>query len=384
MVGRTQSTAIILVALLVGFQAGFIITQQADAPENDFDDGAGGNQTILQRQVVDFNVTDSREQLYNAIFRNARGSVVSITPLQEGSSGTQQIAVGSGFVYDTDGRIVTNRHVVEEGDMFDVTFLDGGTYEAELVGTDPYTDLAVLDVDTTEQLDPLDLGSSANISVGQTVLAIGNPFGLSGSMTTGIVSQTGRLLPAANGFSIPNVIQTDAAINPGNSGGPLLNIEGDVIGINTAIDTRTRTFSGVGFAVPVDTVRRVVPTLIEEGGYSHPWIGVRGIDVSPPIAEEMDLEQARGFLVVEVSEDSPAESAGLEGGDREVNIRGNNVNAGGDVIVEIDGRPVRKLSDILNYLAKETEVGDTIELTVIRDGQRQTLDLTLEERPAVN
>ena len=374
---RSVGALLLAVALIVGFQAGFFYQG------NSFSlfDGECKNERVKE-VIHSYNVSDSREQLYASIFNNTKKSVVSVVPLKRTERGTEQISVGSGFVYSQEGHIVTNNHVVDEGDMFDVTFLDGSTYEAEIVGTDPYTDLAVLKVQNFNMsFKPLQLSENSDYQVGNSVLAIGKPFGLSGSMTHGIISQTGRTLPAVGRFSIHNVIQTDAAINPGNSGGPLLNVEGEMIGINTAIDTRTSTFSGVGFAIPVSTVKRVVPELIQTGSYEHPWLGVSGVDVTPPIAEEMGLDEARGFLVVNVVDGSPADKAGVESGDWNETVRGAEMTLGGDVIVGIGGRKVSQLTDVLNYLADEVEVGDTVELTVLRDGRRREIRMVLEERP---
>nr|EGQ39972.1 MAG: trypsin-like serine protease [Candidatus Nanosalinarum sp. J07AB56] len=215
---------------------------------------------------------------------------------------------------------------------------------------------------------------------GQTITAIGNPFGLRGSMTSGIVSQVGRLLPVQGDFSIPNVIQTDAAINPGNSGGPLLNMQGRVVGVNTAIESRTGTFSGVGFAIPSDTVRRVVPELIRNGEYNHPWLGVSGRDLNPEISRRMNLDTTAGFLVVSVVDGGPSDGALRAGSNRE-SINGQGISLGGDVIVAIDGERMRGISDILTYLDSETEVGETITVTVIRDGERQDIEVSLQQRP---
>ncbi|MDY6770769.1 MAG: trypsin-like peptidase domain-containing protein [Candidatus Nanohaloarchaea archaeon] len=381
-----RNLVLVLIAVLIGFQIGFIL--QMDSPfqpgQNTKDsltdtDQVRGNTTIIER-TINFNGTTARSKLYNAIFQKARDSVVAITTLTQRESGLVQVASGSGFIYDEKGRIVTNNHVISKGSQYEVRLLNGNVYDAKVIGTDPYTDLAVLDIDA-EGLDPIELGNSSQLMVGQSVLAIGNPFGLSGSMTAGIVSQTNRLLPATQGFSIPNVIQTDAAINPGNSGGPLLNLQAEVIGVNTAIDTTASGFQGVGFAIPSNTVTRVVPELIRDGSYEHPWIGVEGRDITPAIANAMGLQEARGFLVIDVVSGSPADRAGLQGGNNPAVVRGMNVTLGGDVIVGIGGQPVRKINDILNFLAKDAEVGDTVSLTVIRDDQRRELSLTLAQRP---
>lgn len=316
---------------------------------------------------------NSEQDSMSQLFKDTDQSVVSITAF--GSKNAQ----GSGFIYSENGHIVTNQHVVEGANRIEVSFIDGTTRKARVVGTDPYTDLAVLKVNKKE-LESLEIGNSSKVEVGQRAVAIGNPFGLRGSMTSGIISQKGRTLRTQGGFSTPNVLQTDAAINPGNSGGPLMNIQGDVIGVNTAIETNTGVFSGIGFAIPSNTVKRVVPELIKDGDYSHPWIGVSGIDVNQDIAEEMELENSTGFLVIDVVEGSPAEAAGLQGGDRNATIDGSEIEVGGDVIVAINGQKIRGISDILLYLARDAEVGETVQITVIRDGERIQVPLTLESR----
>jgi S1-C subfamily serine protease len=234
-----------------------------------------------------------------------------------------------------------------------------------------------------EKLVPLPLADSSAIRVGQQVAAIGNPFGLSGSMSAGIVSGVGRLIPTqeAGDFSIPDVIQTDAPINPGNSGGPLLNMRAEVIGINSAILSTTGQFAGVGFAIPSNTLDKVVPSLITTGSFQHPWLGVAGRDMTPGIAERLGLDEPRGFLVMEIVSGSPAEAAGIRAGDEEATIDGVPVRLGGDVIVGVDNQTVRKIDDILVYLQREKTVGDEIQLTILRDGQEMMVTATLGARP---
>lgn len=323
-----------------------------------------------QSNVVYFNPDQNS---ISQLFRDSDQSVVSIAAY--GSENAQ----GSGFIYSEEGHIVTNEHVVEGAERIEVSFTDGTTRNARVVGKDPYTDLAVLKVNKRD-LKALELGNSSNVEVGQRAVAIGNPFGLRGSMTSGIISQKGRTLRTQGGFSTPNVLQTDAAINPGNSGGPLMNVNGNVIGVNTAIESNTGVFSGIGFAIPSNTVRRVVPELIGDGEYSHPWIGVSGIDVNQEIAEEMELENSTGFMIMEVVSGGPAEAAGLQEGNRNVTIDGAELTVGGDIITAINDQKIRGISDVLLYLARDAEVGETVQITVIRDGERMEIPLTLQSR----
>ena len=291
--------------------------------------------------------------------------------------------MGSGFVYDILGHTITNAHVIENATKVTVTFLDGNQYNAEIIGADKFTDIAVIKVNEKPRLlHPLDIGDSSDLLVGEQVAAIGNPFGLSGSMTSGIVSQLGRLLHSPDpGFSIPDVIQTDAAINPGNSGGPLLNMKGEVIGINTAIRSSTGEFTGVGFAVPSNTIKKIVPSLIEEGKYHHPWMGITGIDIDPDLAKIRELGNAKGFLVVTVIDGHPADDAGLQGVSKTVEIDGKEYPIDGDIIISVDGKEVRKINDLLVHLQREKSVGDEMILGVMRDGDLIHLTLTLGERP---
>jgi S1-C subfamily serine protease len=342
-----------------------------------------GHPLTTQGEVI--TIKPSEEDLsLPALFKKVENSVVQIVARGENIGFFEDERLGSGFVYDANGHIITNNHVVEGTEKVTVTFLDGTVYKADIVGTDPYTDLAVVRADIpNEKLSPLPLGDSSELQVGQQVAAIGNPFGLSGSMTTGIVSQLGRLLPLqeVGGFSIPDVVQTDAAINPGNSGGPLLNLRGEVVGVNTAIQSLTGEFSGVGLAIPSNTVKKIVPVLIDDGTYEHPWLGVSGTDIVPEIAEALELEEARGFLVIDVVADSPADKYGIRGGSKQVTLDSRQIRLGGDVIVAIDDNPVRKIDDILVYMQREKSVGDEVTLSIIRDGEPMEITVVLSERP---
>ena len=320
------------------------------------------------------------------LFEKAEPAVIQVNVKKIQSEGaTEEVpgGSGSGFVYDDTGHIITNNHVIDDALKITVTFLDGESYAAEIVGNDADLDLAVLKINARNSyLHHLELGSSSELKVGQQVVAIGNPFGLSGSMTTGIVSQIGRLLPQESGYSIPNVIQTDAAINPGNSGGPLLNLNGEVVGINTAIQSETGNFTGVGFAIPSDTVNKVVPILIRDGGIRHPWLGVSGIDIDYELAQIRGLDSTKGFLIVSVIEGSPADIAGLMGTETRKMIDGRDVPMDGDIIIKIDGELVRKIADILVHLQMEKLVGDEMVLTILRDGEVMDKTIFLGERPS--
>ncbi|MGH9951034.1 MAG: trypsin-like peptidase domain-containing protein [Nitrososphaeraceae archaeon] len=334
------------------------------------------------------------------LFNDVDQSVVQISESSASTLGSRQ---GSGFIYDNLGHIVTNYHVVgnpQETNLheraFHITFLDGTTYIGRVIGADLYSDLAVMMVEniTRETLIPLPLGNSSQLSIGQPVVAVGNPFGLSGSMTEGIVSGLGRILPSSvpqgdlllrqedtPSFLIPNIIQTDALINLGNSGGPLLTTSGEVIGMNTAILSNTGVYAGVGSAIPSDVIKKVVPELISTGTYRHPYIGIAGVDMSPEIADEMGLNGSRGFLVTEVTSGSPAERSGIRGEGALTDINGRQIELGGDVIVAVDNVSVRKIDDLLSYLQSERSIGETVTLTVIRDGKNQEIGMTLAARP---
>ncbi|MGD8638921.1 MAG: trypsin-like peptidase domain-containing protein, partial [Nitrosopumilaceae archaeon] len=282
--------------------------------------------------------------------------------------------------YDKAGHIITNNHVVEGSTTIEVTFNSGNTYFAKSIGTDVSNDIAVLKITDdvpADEIIPLELDDSSDLVVGEPAIAIGNPFGLSNTMTVGIISQTGRLLPNQEGFSIPNVIQTDAAINPGNSGGPLLDLDGKVIGMNTAIQTNTGEFSGIGFAIPSNTIEKIVPILIEKGVYKHPWIGISGMNINSKISDALGLpKNYKGVLVANVIEDSPAEKAGI----KEAVYNTKQEIRGGDIIIAIDKTPINRMADIIDYISTK-EVGDTVQFTINRDGKTIDLSATLASRP---
>jgi S1-C subfamily serine protease len=310
---------------------------------------------------------------WSTIYNQLKDSVVLIQT---------NLGLGSGFVYDTMGHIVTNHHVIDGADTIQVTFLDGNIASATVVGMDIYSDLAVIKVDPdVTTLHPVVLGSSSDLTVGEPVAAMGNPFGLSDTLTVGIVSSLERTLEATGGYVIIDIIQIDAAVNPGNSGGPLVNLKGQVVGVNTAIQSETGSFTGIGFAVPSDTVKREIGSLIETGDYQHPWLGISAFEVNIAIADAIGLDKPQGILVIEVTSGGPADLAGLRGGDETSVVDGQEIPLGGDVITEVNGMPVRTMADLVVYLERNTRPGDSVVLGIIRDGQELNLTVTLGERP---
>lgn len=317
-----------------------------------------------------------------SVYQKANQAVVHIFVLDNAGA---VLGTGSGFVLDTDGHIVTNNHVVADGAAFQVVFADGVSSRATVAGTDVDSDLAVVTVETLPtEIVPLPLGNSTAVQVGQFVVAIGNPFGEAGSMSVGIISGLGRTIESqrvAEGggrYTLPQVIQTDAAINPGNSGGPLLNLNGEVIGVNSAILTRTGANSGVGFSIPVAAVQRIAPALIANGSYTYPYIGIRMADNNLSLQELVGLPQTTGVYVTEVTAGAPAEAAGMAAsGFDQTGAPGR----GGDLIVAIDGVPVQDTGDLVSYLVFHAEVGQTVQMGVLRNGQELTLPLTLGARP---
>ena len=361
------------------------------------DRGAAPAQPQAPVQINIVPGADPETQIYEAIYRKVNPSVVYIANLarmpSSSSSETLPESEGSGFVWDTQGYIVTNNHVVANADALEVTFDDGLVLPAEVVGADPDSDLAVIRVDPAlALLTPIEQGDINEVRVGQRAVAIGNPFGLVGSMTTGIVSAIGRSVRAATGYSIPLASQTDAASRPGNAGGPLLNERGQVIGINFQIRSDVRANSGVGFAIPINIVQRVVPALIENGVYKHAWLGVSGQTYSPAWAESLGFPAGqRGAYVITVVRNSPAQRAGVRGGSSDSDIvigldmqnRPVYLPGGGDLIIAIDDQPVKTFDDVLIYLESYKSPAETVTLKVLRPGKAEMqIPVTLGERPS--
>jgi 2-alkenal reductase len=332
------------------------------------------------------------------VYQKVNPSVVNVDVVISGATSFQGFqnsgtALGSGFVWDKQGHIVTNNHVVAGASDITVTFADGTVASATLVGADPNSDLAVIQVDVQDSLlQPVEVADSSQVKVGQVAIAVGNPFGLSGTMTVGIISALERSLPvgldnqalqSGPTYTIPDIIQTDASINPGNSGGVLVNDQGQLIGVTAAIESPTRTNAGIGFVIPSAIVKRVVPSLISTGHYAHTWMGISGTTLTPELAKANNLESTqRGALVIDVTNGSPAEQAGLIGSTGGSSVNGGQIPTGGDVIIGIDNRTVNNFEDMVSYLFENTDVGQTVNLTVLRDGKQITVPLKLGSLPS--
>ncbi len=367
---------------------------------------ATGVSTASNQDLVSAMQT-SLENIYNQV----RPSVVSISVLIPQQSSQSQIpspffgfpglpnqqktpqyssALGSGFVWDKQGHIVTNNHVVDGATKIEVSFSDGTNVPATVVGSDPDNDLAVIKVNVpASQLHPVSMGNSTQVKVGQMVVAIGNPFGEQWTMTSGIVSGLGRTLPAGNNqnatgpqYTIPDIIQTDAPINPGNSGGVLTDLNGKVLGVTSAIESPVRASSGIGFVIPSAIVQKEVPILIQTGHYDHPFLGISGTSLTPDLAKAMNLNaNQKGALVEQITTGGPAAKAGLKASTSQTTIAGQNIPVGGDVITAVNGQPIKSMDDLIAYLNDNTSAGQTVTLTVLRDGKEISVDVTLGTRP---
>jgi S1-C subfamily serine protease len=366
---------------------------------------SNGNATNFSSDAFDSFNLEQQDELLSNLYNKTQRSVVSITtkinPMLVGQNTTSNIsnissssdplidipfAEGSGFVYDKDGHIITNYHVLRGGTSVDVRFLDGNSYSATLVGKDPYSDLAVLQVDPSalyrENLVPLPLASSSSLKVGHHVVAIGNPLGYSGTMTEGIVSQLNIVLTdRESGVYLPQIIQVDIPITHGSSGGPLLNLEGQVVGL-TKGGTKEATF--INFAIPSETVSKIVPKLINEGSYNHTWMGISGVDLAPDLAKTMGLSDAKGYLVSYVAPNSPAEIAGISKGHDQNRMilygRDYGVNVDADIIIAVDNTPVRQQADLLNYIENKSP-GDKVSLKIVRNKNIMNVMVQLGTRP---
>ncbi len=327
------------------------------------------------------------ENLYVALYEQSSSSVVHITTRTRVWSFFRGVDVqagsGSGFIFDEQGHIVTNNHVVEGAEQVDVIFADGTTMPATVVGSDAYNDLTILRVEgqLPEGLRPLPLGDSQSLKVGMRVAAIGNPFGLDRTLTTGVISALGRTIERENEAALGEMIQTDAAINPGNSGGPLLNLRGEVIGVNSSIRSPSGGSVGIGFAVPVNTVKRVAPELIRKGRYEHPWLGFNAYEITPDLADFLKLPVNKGLLIAQLQASGPADLAGVRGASERLRTHFGTLLVGGDILIALDNQPIQTRDDMTIYLENHKRVGDIVQMTLVRDGREIVLEATLQSRP---
>ncbi|MFW6068172.1 MAG: trypsin-like peptidase domain-containing protein [Chloroflexota bacterium] len=357
------------------------VEEPAPADEDPLEVAAQPTPTLLPDDFMA--PLDVEEQLITNLYERVGRAVVHITSRVTAMNfffgAVPSEGTGSGFILDDEGHVVTNYHVIEGADSISVTLADESTLEATVVGIDPPNDLALLRIENPpDSLTPVELGDSSSLRVGQRAVAIGNPFGLDRTLTVGVISALGRPLQTGEENVIFNVVQTDAAINPGNSGGPLLDSRGRVIGVNTAIRQDAQ---GIGFAVPVDTVKRVLPALMEQGYYPHPWLGFLGYDISSGLARALDLPVDDGILVAQIYRDGPAAQAGLRGAQREVIVGNQRLLAGGDIVVGIDEQEVGEWADLNEYLEISTRVGDEVTLHIMRGSEPLTLTMTVAEQP---
>ena len=383
---KRQSHKLILIGLtiaLVSIACGLSANLPTEEPTTVPAPTQGSVPTPVESQELPSVITDE-DQVLIELYDRVNPAVVNIVTYVQRDGSLVPSGQGSGFVISSDGDIVTNAHVVFGAEDIDVIFSDNSIRRAEVIGEDLHSDLAVVKVDSLpSEIQPLSLGNIDDIAVGQTVVAIGNPFGLGGTLTRGIVSGIGRTIPALTPFSIPQAIQTDAPINPGNSGGPLLNLNGEVIGVNAQIENsgENRANSGVGFAIPVSIVDRVIPVLIERGEFKWAWFGVIGTTLNPTIVEAMDLPFENGAYLISIVEDGPSDQANLIGSNRQISVDGRTAEVGGDIITAIEGQPVNSFDDLLIYISLFAAPDQDVTVTVWRDGEYKDITVRLEERP---
>ena len=387
MLNKNMKTIIIIISTLFLISCTTALNTNQNTLGTDLDKQSSVNQSKENNKFENLQLLKAKESQLNTIYSTSLPSIVHIKVRQTVPGffqNQERTGEGSGFIWDTEGNIVTNYHVVASASIVDVEFADGSQYPASVIGLDPNSDLAIIKVNSNGKiLTPLNLGDSTNVKVGNHTIVIGSPFGQEFSMSSGIVSAIKRTVPSQNTmFSIPNVIQTDAAINPGNSGGPLLDIEGNVIGINSQIISRSGGNQGIGFAIPINSVKKIIPTLIKGEKFEYPYIGITGMDLNPNLKKALAIDSnIKGVMIVDVVKGSPADLGGLSGYTGTVSDNVNSYPSGGDILTAINTIPIKSMSDLLTLLFSDYSPGDSITFTILRDSSSLDLDITLISRP---
>ena len=387
MLNKNMKTIIIIISTLFLISCTTALNTNQNTLGTDLDKQSSVNQSKENNKFENLQLLKAKESQLNIIYATSLPSIVHIKvrqTVQGFFQNQERTGEGSGFIWDREGNIVTNYHVVASASIVDVEFADGSQYSASVIGLDPNSDLAIIKVNSNGKiLTPLNLGDSTNVKVGNHTIVIGSPFGQEFSMSSGIVSAIKRTVPSQNAmFSIPNVIQTDAAINPGNSGGPLMDIEGNVIGINSQIISRSGGNQGIGFAIPINSVKKIIPTLIKGEKFEYPYIGITGMDLNTNLKKALEIaSEIKGVMIVDVVKGSPADLGGLLGYTGTVSDNYNSYPSGGDILTAINTIPIKSMSDLLTLLFSDYSPGDSVTFTILRDSGSLDLDITLISRP---
>ena len=382
-----MKTLIIIISTLFLISCTTALNTNQNTSGTGLDKQSSVNKSEENNKFENLKLLKAKEFQLNKIYSTSLPSIVHIKVRQTVPGffqNQERTGQGSGFIWDTEGNIVTNYHVVANASIVDVEFADGSQYSASVIGLDPNSDLAIIKVNPNGKiLTPLNLGDSTNVKVGNYTIVIGSPFGQEFSMSTGIVSAIKRTVPSQNAmFSIPNVIQTDAAINPGNSGGPLMDIDGNVIGINSQIISRSGGNQGIGFAIPINSVKKIIPTLIKGEKFEYPYIGITGMDLNTNLKKALEIDsEIKGVMIVDVVKGSPADLGGLLGYTGTVSDNDNSYPSGGDILTAINTIPIKSMSDLLTLLFSDYSPGDSVTFTILRDSSSFDLDITLISRP---
>ena len=382
-----MKTLIIIISTLFLISCTTALNTNQNTSGTGLDKQSSVNKSEENNKFENLKLLKAKEFQLNTIYSTSLPSIVIIKVRQTVPGffqNQERTGQGSGFIWDTEGNIVTNYHVVASASIVDVEFADGSQYSASVIGLDPNSDLAIIKVNPNGKiLTPLNLGDSTNVKVGNHTIVIGSPFGQEFSMSSGIVSAIKRTVPSQNArFSIPNVIQTDAAINPGNSGGPLMDIDGNVIGINSQIISRSGGNQGIGFAIPINSVKKIIPTLIKGEKFEYPYIGITGMDLNTNLKKALEIDsEIKGVMIVDVVKGSPADLGGLLGYTGTVSDNDNSYPSGGDILTAINTIPIKSMSDLLTLLFSDYSPGDSVIFTILRDSISFDLDITLISRP---